>query len=417
MAAQRLVSVIVPTRDRPALLRQALASIRALEGPDLTFEILVCDNGTALESRNAADEFGAIYLKAAASGASAARNVGIRAATGEFLAFLDDDDVWLPENVRPHIALLDAQPSLDGVVGQFVFTDSLLVPTGAPSPQNAPAGGKELLKRMLGGFFPQIGTTVMRTSVREKIGYFDEELIGGEDLDWLLRTARPNRLGFLAVPCILFRGRPAGSFDALQRLRIGYDRRVFFRHALPAWRIWNSPLEFSRAYSGTLMHFYRYFVDAAVERAERGERKDGLRALVTALSIFPLRGTYHLITVRPVRKAFLALIFRRRRLPPARLETPPGGETRFRSIVKAISWRATGSLDTFVISWIVTGRTAIAGSIAGTELLTKILLYYFHERIWAVIPWGHGRSGRIEPSPRDQSYVELNNPETLTTAG
>jgi uncharacterized membrane protein len=67
-----------------------------------------------------------------------------------------------------------------------------------------------------------------------------------------------------------------------------------------------------------------------------------------------------------------------------------GHEAHGRSIVKAISWRITGSLDTFVISWIITGRTMLAGSIAGTELLTKILLYYFHERIWAVIPWGHG---------------------------
>jgi uncharacterized membrane protein len=74
-----------------------------------------------------------------------------------------------------------------------------------------------------------------------------------------------------------------------------------------------------------------------------------------------------------------------------------GREAHGRSIVKAISWRATGSLDTFVISWIITGRTALAGSIAGTELLTKVLLYYFHERIWAVIPWGHGPGNGPKP--------------------
>ncbi len=63
-------------------------------------------------------------------------------------------------------------------------------------------------------------------------------------------------------------------------------------------------------------------------------------------------------------------------------------ETHGRSIAKAISWRATGSLDTFVISWIITGNTAIAGSIAVTEIVTKILFYYFHERIWALASWG-----------------------------
>jgi hypothetical protein len=154
---------------------------------------------------------------------------------------------------------------------------------------------------------------VARIAVRDRIGEFDEELIGGEDLDWLLRMARPHRLGFVATPCILFRGRLPGSYDALQRKRIGYDRRVFFRHAIPEWRIWTSPIDFSRAYSGTLMHFFRYFVDAAVARAGRGERLQALRAIATALSIFPIRTAYHLVAPRPLRKAFLASIAPRRR--------------------------------------------------------------------------------------------------------
>lgn len=66
-----------------------------------------------------------------------------------------------------------------------------------------------------------------------------------------------------------------------------------------------------------------------------------------------------------------------------------GREAHSRSLAKAISWRITGSIDTFVISFILTGHAMLAGSIAGTELITKILLYYFHERVWAVIPWGH----------------------------
>ena len=312
-ATQRKVSVIVPTCDRPVYLREALSSIRALEGADFAFEILVCDNGTVPETRSVADEFGAVYLHSAAHGAAATRNVGLRAATGEFLAFLDDDDVWLPGHLRPHIALLDRSPSLEGVIGQAVSTDAQLVPLGAPWPANSPGPPKEMLKAMLSGFFPQIGTTVARASVLERIGELDEDLIGGEDLDWLLRMARPGRLGFVATPCILFRCRPGGSYDKLQRLRIGYDRRVFFRHALPEWRIWASPLEFSRAYSGTLMHFYQYFVDAALDRAQRGERKEALRAIATAVGIFPLRGSYHLIAPRTLRKAFWSSMnFRRR---------------------------------------------------------------------------------------------------------
>lgn len=63
-------------------------------------------------------------------------------------------------------------------------------------------------------------------------------------------------------------------------------------------------------------------------------------------------------------------------------------ELHSRSLLKALSWRITGTLDTFVISFVVTGNVSIAGSIAGVELLTKITLYYGHERIWAAIAWG-----------------------------
>jgi glycosyltransferase involved in cell wall biosynthesis len=305
---QRKVSVIVPTCDRPALLRQALASIRALEGPDLTFEILIGDNGSAPETPAAAEEFGAIYLKAHTRGPSAARNVGLRAATGEYIAFLDDDDVWLPENVRPHISHLQLNPALDVVIGQAVYTDPHLVPTGPPWPQDAPGEGNQMLRVLLSDLFPQIGTSLARIGVRESIGEFDETLIAGEDLDWLLRVARTHRLGFVAKPCILFRARAAGISDAQQRERVRYARRVFFRHALPEWRIWRSPLDFSKAYSGTLMHLYWHFVEAAVKRAEHSERREALRAIATAFSIFPLRGAHHLIAPRPLRKAFWACI-------------------------------------------------------------------------------------------------------------
>jgi uncharacterized membrane protein len=65
-----------------------------------------------------------------------------------------------------------------------------------------------------------------------------------------------------------------------------------------------------------------------------------------------------------------------------------GREAHSRSLAKAVSWRLTGTIDTFVISFIITGRVSLAGSIAGTELLTKILLYYLHERVWSQISWG-----------------------------
>jgi uncharacterized membrane protein len=63
-------------------------------------------------------------------------------------------------------------------------------------------------------------------------------------------------------------------------------------------------------------------------------------------------------------------------------------EKHYRSLVKAVSWRLTGSLDTMIISFLVTGRIKWALSISGIELFTKVFLYYVHERFWNKIPFG-----------------------------
>jgi len=63
-------------------------------------------------------------------------------------------------------------------------------------------------------------------------------------------------------------------------------------------------------------------------------------------------------------------------------------EKPLRSIIKSISWRIIGTLDTILISWLVTGKLALAFSIGVVELFTKMLLYFFHERLWNKISWG-----------------------------
>ena len=68
-----------------------------------------------------------------------------------------------------------------------------------------------------------------------------------------------------------------------------------------------------------------------------------------------------------------------------------GNETHQRSILKAISWRVLGSIDTFLLSWLFTGSTKAAGAIALSEVVTKMALYYFHERAWAATSWGFSK--------------------------
>ena len=65
-----------------------------------------------------------------------------------------------------------------------------------------------------------------------------------------------------------------------------------------------------------------------------------------------------------------------------------GQESHSRSFVKAASWRLLGSIDTFLLSWFFTGNAKAAGAIASTEVITKIVLYYVHERAWSSVRWG-----------------------------
>ncbi len=67
---------------------------------------------------------------------------------------------------------------------------------------------------------------------------------------------------------------------------------------------------------------------------------------------------------------------------------------RWRSLVKSISWRLVGSTDTFILSLLVTGNAKYAVSIASIEALTKIALYYIHERVWRRVAWG-----RLDETP------------------
>jgi uncharacterized membrane protein len=63
-------------------------------------------------------------------------------------------------------------------------------------------------------------------------------------------------------------------------------------------------------------------------------------------------------------------------------------DTPTRSLAKAVTWRMTGTIDTFAISWLITGELLLASGIAVTEILTKIVLFWLHERAWNRIGWG-----------------------------
>ncbi len=81
-------------------------------------------------------------------------------------------------------------------------------------------------------------------------------------------------------------------------------------------------------------------------------------------------------------------------------------ETHSRSFVKAVSWRVLGSIDTFVISYFVTHQLVFAASIASVETVTKVVLFYLHERAWAAAPWGR-KAVEAAPSEPEAASVAV----------
>ena len=95
---------------------------------------------------------------------------------------------------------------------------------------------------------------------------------------------------------------------------------------------------------------------------------------------------------------------------PAAADKPDSVESErpIRSLAKAVSWRITGSIDTMLLSWLFTGDLRIAAAIGLTEVLTKTVLYYLHERAWNRIRLGRcTRAGPGTGSPPDKAYPRL----------
>ena len=76
------------------------------------------------------------------------------------------------------------------------------------------------------------------------------------------------------------------------------------------------------------------------------------------------------------------------RLKKVKKETSTSRESIKRSVLKAISWRIIGTLDTISIAWILTAEVFVAVSIGSIELVTKMILYFFHDRAWSRLNWG-----------------------------
>ncbi len=285
-ARKVLVSVIVPTRNRDPLLRAALESIRENRSDGIDLEVVVVDNGVGGETAVIASEAGARYVRSPRSGASAARNHGIELATGDYVTFLDDDDVWTAGHLATLVDWLEHQPDFGAVLGQVCNVDQDLKRSAAPWPERLPNSG--LIFPSLLRIQPQVGATLVRRSVAKAVGLFDETLVSDEDWDWHLRLALQEHVGFVPVVSVLFRARPEGTDDDLEWIRFPYLREVFWRNVRRGGDRSPSLPSTMRTYLHHLGMWNGQFIRSATAHVQAGRFRSARRSLGRAARVSPL---------------------------------------------------------------------------------------------------------------------------------
>ena len=181
------VSVIIPTHNRRDLLRAAIDSVLVQTYPDV--EIIVVDDGSTDDTTEAMAQYigRIVYLRQTNQDVAATRNTGIRAATGEYLTFLDDDDLMLPTKIERQVQLLAAHPDAGLVHCRFYHVDrdgNVLDKIGV-----LPEG--QVLKPLLCRNFIWMGAPMVRRQCIEQVGMFDEHIPATcADWDMWLRIAQ-----------------------------------------------------------------------------------------------------------------------------------------------------------------------------------------------------------------------------------
>ncbi|MDO8664757.1 MAG: glycosyltransferase [Candidatus Liptonbacteria bacterium] len=218
-----LVSIVIPAYNSERYIKETIDS--AIAQTYQHIEIIVVDNASKDRTKEILEPYVAEgkvrYLYNETNrGAAGARNVGIHEAKGEYIALLDSDDIFLPEKVERQVAYLEAHPECDVCYcALYHFYDGK--PEKLLKLDYSYYSGDSVFPMLFQKNFINPGTTMLRRSVFEKAGYFDESYRHSEDFEFFLRIAfQGYRVNFLSEPllkCRLHKG--STSYSAQAKVR------------------------------------------------------------------------------------------------------------------------------------------------------------------------------------------------------
>lgn len=202
------VSIIITTHNRPRLLSRAVASA-LLSGRDP--EIVVVDDASTDETGEVCRSLPGIrYVRVERRrGVACARNVGLRASSGEFISFLDDDDARLPGSLDMQVEGLKAEPRAGMTYGQALIVGGSGAAARGLYPERCPRG--DIFWELLGRNFIPCGSAVFRRTCLADVGLLDERVPGIDDWDLWLRMAERFNVTAAERPVYSWRRSAPGS--------------------------------------------------------------------------------------------------------------------------------------------------------------------------------------------------------------
>jgi len=282
-----VVSVIIPTHNRAHYLGQTIQSV--LEQTRSDFEILVIDNGSTDNTKEVVNSFGdqrIRYFYQENSGSPVSpRNRGIRNAIGKYIAFLDSDDLWLPEKIEKQVAFLENNPSVP-----IVYSDSYIINERGDivnkcSALSKPYGGNIFKRLLQKNFMPNL-TVVLKRDVALNYGCLDEQYKISHDIDLYLKISNDYKVGYLDEPLAKVR---------FHRDSMIADRSLMRRETIDVVKKWryNNAIRIPDLYFRKILSYYSCM--EAFDLLNSNQLAQARQGFKKAFQYFPFNTGYGLL--------------------------------------------------------------------------------------------------------------------------